>query len=428
MNSQWKIALGMIFIIGVAFFLINRLGSEPERNWSWYENYNMGSEEPYGTMVLREMMDSYTGGEVEIVSGDLEEFDWEGAFGNWFFVGPRMGFPSKDVEKLIAFIERGNTAFLAAEGLADTLLWSFGFDRHCTLGYFYYYDDSDKSDDRASFRSDTIATRIPLNFVEAYRHLPEDHQLQHSDGSGLDPYHFILFDTSSLAECLSEMEVLGYSGATANLIRIRLGEGEVYLYSTPLALTNYHLVQSDGKDYAERLLSSLDTGNIYWDTGNHLDWTPPLDDPSESALRFILGQQALRWAWYVILLAGLFYLIFRTRRRQAPIALVDPKENSTLEYLHTISRLHFRQGAGHGEIAGLLRQQYYSFIRERYHLSTAHKDERFVQALAMRSGLPDQQIGELQQRMNDLDKESEVNDYVLLRLYNHLRTFYDNCK
>ena len=145
------------------------------------------------------------------------------------------------------------------------------------------------------------------------------------------PYRWHYIDSVYLCEKENAIVQLGTLNDTlTNFARIEFGEGYFYLHTTPLTLTNYHLLEEEGVAYAERLFSHLPKGDIYWDAFSRVSEAVGLrqneaqggdgEIPNETPLKYVLSQPSLAWAWYLSLVLGLLYLVFRAKRKQRMIS------------------------------------------------------------------------------------------------------------
>ncbi len=121
------------------------------------------------------------------------------------------------------------------------------------------------------------------------------------------------------------------------LARIRHGRGTVLVSSTPLAVSNAALTgDGDGPAYAAALVAALPDQPVWWD-----DYHKPYREHAQTPLRFVLQTPALRWAYGLLLLAGVLYVAFRGRRWQRAVPVVAPPPNAQREFARTVGRLHF---------------------------------------------------------------------------------------
>ena len=98
----------------------------------------------------------------------------------------------------------------------------------------------------------------------------------------------------------------------------------------------------------------------------------------------MLNNKALKWAYYVMLIGVLFYVIFESKRKQRAIPIVKPLRNQTIDFTRTIANMYYEKGK-HKEMVNHKTNHLLEYIRVHFHLQTAHLDETFMEHLAARS-------------------------------------------
>jgi len=435
MNSSKGFTRLVLIVIGVllvAALVVGLQGSG--KNWSWYLSYGQEDNNPYGIAVLYELLPGFNDGELIRVDQAPASMDLRAYSGTFFSIGHEAALSNKDLDSLAAWAAQGNTVFLALETLPGYLP---GMD---STQYSAQYENSEPwmsdsgdsmvvpvgSAPRVLWKSEETLPALRLNFASAPFRTPEDHKLIYQILDKAEPFPWTLMQADSLALLLPGTKALGFArGEGDNLVEVPLGQGRLLLFSTPMALANFSLVQPDGRDYAERVLSHTTRGDVLWDAGIRNTAAPY--QPAASPLSFVLSQPPLRWAWYVLLLIGLLFLVFRSRRRQAAIPPLNPKKNQSLEYLNTVAALHYQQRSDHRAIGEMLREQFLGFLRERFHLRQPGLTDETAQRLSGLLGLDQEVVRSLFSRFAELETSSEFNDYSLLRLHRELRQFYEKC-
>src|SRR5690606_10183509 len=127
--------------------------------------------------------------------------------------------------------------------------------------------------------------------------------------------------------------------AVPNFIKVKHGKGVVFLHLEPEVFTNYYLLQKETFPVVYHSLQYLGDRQIVWYDGrSHIkqETTP---------LRFILSDRALSSAWYLLLIALLFYLIFKSKREQRAVPIVEPEPNLSIAFAKTIGSLYYENGA-----------------------------------------------------------------------------------
>ena len=139
------------------------------------------------------------------------------------------------------------------------------------------------------------------------------------------------------------------------------------------------------KEYVERVLSHIDKGPILWDITLESSESPGRNRGfSNSPLKYILSQPPLAWGWYILLGMAVLYLIFRAKRRQRVIPVLEKNENTSLEFINTIGRLYFIQN-NHRQLALEKMKLFLGFIREHYHLPTREINDAFKKQLIVKA-------------------------------------------
>ncbi|MEM6769675.1 MAG: hypothetical protein AAF597_03735, partial [Bacteroidota bacterium] len=177
-------------------------------------------------------------------------------------------------------------------------------------------------------------------------------------------------DGSLLCDASFDNEILGFvQYDNINFVRLNWGEGDFYFNTNPISLTNYYLVDSLQRAYAEASLAALGPGPVYWDEYSRV---PPAVARQRNnqrnqnnqrgynggrsllkgneALSYIQQHPALTLAWYTLLFTAVLFLILKGRRRQRIIPIIPPRENSSKRFIDTMSRLVY-QGENHGALA-----------------------------------------------------------------------------
>ncbi|MBK8841404.1 MAG: hypothetical protein IPO33_00410 [Saprospiraceae bacterium] len=122
------------------------------------------------------------------------------------------------------------------------------------------------------------------------------------------------FDVLGTIECKIDNE-------NSNFIRVKLGKGLLILHSSPAVFTNYYLLKSGSDKYVEQVLSQLPGKDIVWVTNEKESGSI-----SNAPLSFILSQEALRNAFYLILVGAALFFIFNAKRKQRIVPVIPPVE------------------------------------------------------------------------------------------------------
>jgi hypothetical protein len=106
----------------------------------------------------------------------------------------------------------------------------------------------------------------------------------------------------------------------------------------------------------------------------------------------------------------------------------NSKENSTIEYAETISRLYQSKNSK-SDIVEIMSKNFHKFILHKYGLRQRPNDESFVPKLSKLSGISVDEIENiLKLTQKYVTFKSEVNTQILNTYYNKISNFYKNCK
>ena len=193
------------------------------------------------------------------------------------------------------------------------------------------------------------------------------------------------------------------------VIKKAVGDGELILCSSPLIFTNFGLLYQDNYRFAASIL------NLLPEQRTQLSYFYQLGRPEvQTPLRYILSQEALRWALYLGLVALLVFLIIETRRRQRAIPVMTPPENTSLTYVKTLGNLYFQEG-NHKNLAEKMIRHFIHRVKEKYYL-TFEPTEHFNHMLSVRSEVPVEEINATLAALIAIRQKEQIkgNELVLL--------------
>lgn len=413
------IAAGLaLALIGLAFFFY----SEPGRGLSWRTTFSPQGRNPYDTYALRELLhEPDRGRRVVLLTDSLRRsLPGQTTGTNYVFIGEAQYAGPDDIDWLVEFVARGNTAIIASRYLDDQLAYLL-FEEDCGIYYLEQQADPVVRDS---------AIRVSL-LNEAAGRSRTSHRFVFVEQFAPAQYEWRYF--TPLAFCENGLQALGMlNDSSYNFARRAYGEGAFYLHTHPILFTNYYLMQAGGRDYAEAIFSHLRTGPVYWDEYSRVPenfYNSRNQQPNtqhlreEHALQYILQQPPLAWAWYLLLLLGLLYLLFRTKRRQRVVPVLFPNVNSSREYLATLARLHYLQG-DHLKLAHEEIKLFSRFLRERYAISWNEDRQAFGHDLTARTGVPETIVQEALTQIAFVKGVKLLDAGALLRFHRALADFY----
>ena len=380
-----------LFFLVVVMIGIIALDSSRPKPINWSPTYSINDKIPFGLYVfnkeLRSILKPDTLNTINSTAyeyfDDLYDYDTLVntyiTSGTFIAINDFADFDDESIKELLYFSSHGNTVFLSMKSLPQMLQDSLNFN----------------------FNADYPTTATTALWFSNEKLGAEKYNLQ----EGLGSNYFAKIDTLTTT-------VLGYQGndkAQINFIKVPYKQGNFLLHLQPAAFTNYHLLKANHYEYAEKVLSYIPKGNVYW-------YTKDLTDGyiSQNPLRFIFSQPALKAAWYLFLLGMIIFIVFNAKRKQRIVPIIEPLENTTIEFTKTIGNLYFQEGNHHTiidkKIIFLLDK-----IRREYLLDTTNLDDKFVQKLQQKTGKNLEDLKQLFYKINQHRKghyESVENDLV----------------
>lgn len=430
--SKWtkiSILAGVVVLLIVLLYFFGGKDEEPKKpddfvTDSWKKTYNPVDKGPYGTYVMKELLDTtgLFGNFIQLQDETMESLEDHPKMNDiYFFIGERNYLPDSSAQYLLDFVEKGNTAFISAHDMPEE------------FGYELFYNEYDIMEQDTEYDSlqyfkfthpDLRAKRYKFKYI--YNNVAEEEQWRYFDQDNFDLPDF------------NEPVVLGTNtGDRWNYVKLKYGDGFIFLHSTPYCFTNLSMLRRDGFMYAERVLEHIPPGRVQWDRYNLREHTGGNDadgdgdgtggEPRRSMLEFLLANPALTWALIILIIGAVLYALFKGRRMQKVIPAAELKQNTSLEYVNTLSSLYMQQGS-HSKLIQLKEKTFLNFIAERYYILTNKADEKFIEKVAIKSQVEKVKIGEIFDMFDQLNGAVEVSDEQLILLHKKIEYFYKNCR
>ena len=333
----------------------------------WQPSYTAASKIPFGCFVLySELPGLFPGHALEPVEESLYTVLSQaksGTASNYILINESIELDQRETQQILDHVAQGNTVFIAAsqlgQGFADSLNLAMGSDYGFLEGTALLkltherFNKEEYPLSRGIFN--THFTKVDTARTTILGHIVYNRKDYLQDGPG---------------EQLTK----------PNLIRTDFGQGYFIISSTPQAYGNYYMLGGNA-DYVARTFSYLGEREVlYWD-----DYKKAGRAYIDSPMRYVLDQPPLRWAYYLTVLGLLLFVLFRAKRQQRIIPLVEPLKNSSVEFAQAVGAL-YHQGR---DPSGLIQKKIDYFLaeaREKYHLDTSALDERCIRLLAAKAG------------------------------------------
>ncbi len=415
----------LFIVLGVTILFLLYLNVQQRNAYTWKQHFLADSVDPYGSLYFAELTEKVMGLDSLIVLSAplVESLPTEVSHSNYLFIGEGMNLTTEDLRRLLGYVALGNTALIASRVFPRDLIDSI-YTTPC---------DSTKWDGLLT-TWDTTA-QMSLNHPDL---LPDStFSFTFYARARMSYYGWQFINPLHVCDSLEGFTGLGkFKGDLTNFVRMPYGKGHFYLHTNPIAFTNLSLLERQPINYSQLILAHLQDGPVYWDEQSRVeqDIAERLNENSipnnlnrESPLQFILNQPSLAWAWYILLAMGLLFLIFRTKRRQRVIPILESNNNTSLQFISTIGRLYFMQ-SNHKQLALQKMRLLQVFIKEKYNMNTRELNDELADRLASRSGVATEHIQHIFQMHQNINSGNFVSENTLIDFHKALEKFYHTCK
>ena len=106
---------------------------------------------------------------------------------------------------------------------------------------------------------------------------------------------------------------------------------------------------------------------------------------------------------------------------------MEKNENTSLEFISTIGRLHFIEN-NHLALSKQKMKLFLGYIRERYHLPTKELNEQFEKQLIARSEVSEEVVHKIFTIHRNMESSRFASENVLVNLHREMAKFYQTCK
>lgn len=387
MKKDWKYIVYLSVFIGI--YVSVKLLS-PKRN-DWSITLSHVDKDPYGTYVLNELLPNLFDSVGHANKTLYELLDHRENDAAMLILATSLTMGKEDTDKLLEYTSRGNTIFLSAHyfngQLADTLNLS-------TIDYLFDGNNSINHSDSVSLyfsnpAFDTLAT------------YPYRRDNAHNYFNAYDTLKTTIISKNDMGEPIT--------------LKISIGNGALILNSTPLAFTNINVLARENAQFVSQTLSYLDQQKLIWTEFYHLGRME-----ASTPLRFILTQEPLSWAYYIIIGSILLLILFESKRKQRIIPIITPLQNTSLEFVSTIGNLYYQRG-DHKNIAEKKIAFFYETLRSRYNLEAGGFTDQLH--IAKKTGNDEASASALFNLINEILNKPSITSDELIKLNKQIEAF-----
>lgn len=354
MDKRSKIAL---YSIGAVILLMIIGEIAKPKALSWRDSYNSQDKIPLGCYVLFNELETFT--DKDIITNTKDFYSSSKDIDSTkkstaIFINKNISFYGEEADALLNYVNQGNTALISTTSFYGKIADTLNIETTNTQTSFI------KKEAEQEFTSPSLADNKTI-----FKDVVENS-------------YFVSIDTLNTT-------VLGtiYNDELeekVNFIKVKFGEnnGAFLIHTNPFAFTNYHLLNNN-EDYAATVLSYLPKDQIIWD-----DYYKSGRRVIQSPLRYILSQPSLKWAFYLAITTLIVFVLFKSKRTQRIVPVIEPLENTTVEFTKTIGGLYF-QNKEYTNIIDKKITFFLETIRTQYYLNTTNLNSDFIEKLALKS-------------------------------------------
>lgn len=333
-------------------------------------------------------------------------------------IAESFNLSSEDNDYLYDFVYKGNHAVIAFESLHTDFInyilpnstTPFYIETDTAVGVNYFHP-SYKLDNEGDLKNPSLN----------YHKLPK-----YKD--------WLVFNEEALNNEVIEISYIKQYSTIC--VQIKYGKGSFIFHTIPDAFSNSFVATKEGKNNAEIIFSHLPAGNYYWheNYGKYSTYRgesnpEKLQKPKEfsrsSPLQYILKVPSLTIALVLSLIGLILYMLIKSKRKQRIIPPLENNNNSSLAYIEVIAKLYQQQNR-HDKILKHIKQNFITFIKQKYYLHFSEIDEQTIDKIHLKSGVEKDFIKKI---FTDLEitKTQKIKDDKLIEVYQNIELFYKNC-
>ncbi|MBP2618542.1 hypothetical protein [Chryseobacterium jejuense] len=353
MNKTFRI-YAVIFI--VVMVILALLEVNKKETTDWRKNFDVNEKSPFGLFVFdNEAKDLFKNNLKKINQAPYEYYN-QHKKGAHNIVIIETDIDTESWKKVMDQVSKGSDAMLVISQMPKEVSDSIGF-----------YDSE------ISFEEENVLKLTDKKYKNDFIQLDK-----FPSGRG---FSFIKPGVEVLGKTVEKKNT-----DQANFIKVKFGKGNFYVHSEPLFLTNYYLLKPGNVKYAQDVFSYLQDRETVWFVESNTK-------ASRFFMRFVLGNPALKYAWWVFLGGLVLFIFFNAKRKQRIVPVIEPLRNTSLDFVKSIGNLYLQEGDFHDMMAKKA-QYFLNKVRMDLLIDTQNIDEEFAKKLQLKTGKPMEMINE----------------------------------
>ncbi len=373
-------------MLGFLFFEIRKAP-----DYKWQQTFDYEDEKPMGLFVFKELVTRYFDG----VDYEIQEEYKDTSAINGLYIYGKDSYNSISIDSVINIIDKGNDVFIFSEfvpyAINDTI------DN-------YYTSDYQFSDTLSfNFKNDSLAFDSAL----IYQFVDHDFEIHNQT------YHIL---SPSYNES-DEFHLVSANDSLLLYISIPFENGNLYYHMLPQLFFNHSYRQPQMFEYTEKVLSYLDPEYIVFLNTLSIKERQPTEHP----LQFIMSSPPLKAAYYLFILGLFLYAVFGGKRRQKVIPITDKNENTSLEYIETVSQLFYQQNQ-HEKLVSHMKSIFYHKMEQKYFIKKDNPN--YLEILTKKSKISKTDLQYILDRFRNLDENYSFHADQMVSLNKRIEQVY----
>lgn len=397
--KELYIILG-VFVGLIGLILLLLFEFRQESTLDWRKNYSPQSQEAYGTWIFKNLTEKRFGSDNFILMDDTFDLNESDQNSLYVFVGNMDNYDTIRFDKLLNFHNQGNEVLIISD---DFYVFHDSIDLE-PLDHLHYVFGDEVSLYNCKESVDTLRFKNYWKDFESgkYENLRYFNSNMIFDDLRYEP---LLCSNDSMIVFLKDMT-----------------EGQSFYYHfQPRQFSNLASADSDFLPHLNYVFDQIEAESVYFDSArNHFDDNELYN---ESPLKYVLSNESLSWAYYLIIFFTLIYVIVGSRRKVKPIPIMPKNKNSSLEYVRVLSEL-FQAQDQNNKLVIHISDNFEHEIKRRYYLDP--KDAEYLNRLSKKSKVKEEAIKKIFYFFKKAKDKQSISDEELNTLYNHIEYFKQN--
>lgn len=404
--NRWFILFVVIFL-ALVFVAQYRM----PRKFVWTPTFSHADKQPYGCYIFDSVLSISLPHGYEVNRKTLYQMKDDTCRRGIMIVVDNMNTWGKtEIGTMISLAEKGNKILLVSSGtvplLEDTFdIYTLHTYTNMTIRQFVMQK---KSRDTLVWEADSLFNRQAYAF---YLPIMESRIRKRSDS----------LPSRALATVYprrDESGLLVRPDTAHTALEVPIGKGCVIVVTTPLAFTNYGILDKPNHEYVFRILSYIADLPVVRTEA----YMPSMDSKEQSPLRYFLSQPPLQWAVTLAFITVLVFMVFTAKRRQRIIPEVEKPKNRNLEFVKLIGTLYYQKN----DYRDLVLKKYAYFMEEmrrllHVDLTDRSEDQRTFAVIASQTGMEEQEVSKLVNMIRKLEEEElDMNRATMESLINQI--------